>query len=102
LAGFAAQAGRFDMLPELLDNLQRFLTAVVAPGTREDARTWDAIGEAEADALIQALAAAELPRALQSYCTARIAALSALAAPFADWPRTRAKLAEITGPVHLH
>jgi hypothetical protein len=102
LVGFAAEAGRFDMLPELLDNLQRFLTAVVAPGSREGERTWDAIGEAEAAALIQVLAAPELPRDLQAYCTARIAALSDLAAPFADWPRTRAKFAEIAGPVHLH
>ena len=100
LAMFLVEGGRFDALPEFLDDLTHYVDATA--GGREDPETRDALGEAEAETLALVLAADALPAALRARCIGRAAALDAVAAPFADWPRTRKALAEVIGPTQVH
>ncbi len=97
---FLVEGGRYDALPEFLGNLTHYVDT--AAGGREDQETRDALGESEAEALANVLAAEALPPGLKARCLARVAALDAMAAPPSEWPRTRTALAEVIGPTQVH
>jgi hypothetical protein len=89
---FLVDAGRFAEVPELLANLQALTNLSTVP-TITDVEDADAFGDEESAALVRVLLSDGAPDDLRAACRARIAMLDALAVPFADWPRTREKLA---------